>query len=282
MPGKVCLAISLLLHLAVGWWRLGMVNDHSATAVEPTVPKELVSTILLPPPAAPATPPPESPPSPPQTGLPPSDHSAPLIDYAAAPPAATEEKEPDVGSEPVATADANSTVPDRPAADTGSLAKEVPHPAGRELDMEGLQSPTYRVSVLTSEDVDRLLQSGHACIVVFDGQNTLVASGPFTAPTRLESLSTSPWRTRLSQRMLGVPHAVADVVYARLHTDYGYTVAPRVRLELSAALDAPILVQQRQAVTDANLAWEACAETVGRFRWSGNQVTFEVTEVKAR
>ncbi len=279
MPGKLCLMLSVLIHGLAGWCCCSTSARTTETVTE-AVTVLAPSTITTAEPAEVASirEAPASPPVPPEL----------LVGETVEQPARPVEYASATQSEPTVKDDATTEPPSESVGEVASTAPSPPEtpdgslPVGTEFSTEGLRSPTYRVEGLTPEVVERLIQSGNACVCVFDETNAFVAVGsPRTVP-RLDPLATSPWRSKLSERMLHLPGSLAEAVRTHLRADYAYATSPRVRLGVSTSLDAEILRQQQRAVREAGLAWEASAETVGHFVWSGSRVSFRVTDVRGR
>lgn len=279
MPGKLCLMLSLLIHGLAGWCCCSTSARTTETVTE-AVTVLAPSTITTAEPAEVASIPeaPASPPGPPERIAGETvDQPTRPVEYASA-----------TQSEPTVKDDVTAEPPSESLGEVASNATSPPEtpddslPVGEESSTDGLRSPTYRVEGLTAEVVERLIQSGNACVCVFDETNTFVAVGsPRTVP-RLDPLATSPWRLKLSERMLHLPGSLAETVRMRLRAEYAYATSPRLRLGVSTCLDAEIFRQQQRAVREAGLAWEDCVETAGHFVWSGDRVSFWVTGVRQR
>ncbi len=166
------------------------------------------------------------------------------------------------------------------------LAARLPHldpylQRALEVRQDGAVAPQYRVSVISSTDVWRLVHAGLARVIIaqrpfasdffavhFSSEH-VVTVRPLL-PDQLKGLSRGGWASRALQ-LLG---ATAQAFTHKLEQTFGVPATDTATfLVVTEALDAFILSEQLRACDERGVGCEEVTLTRGRFVWSGDTLT---------
>lgn len=289
MPPRTDLVLSLLLHVAAGaaWWLHTTTATHSApAAVELTALPSTPLLVAIDPPVDPARPLVE--PDPGMEAEPepqePSTEAAP-IDYLAEAADSAQMSPP----EPEATA--ADSAPLTPGPSPSSLLPPKTPPTDllqATLAADGtVRAPAYTVVGLDDRLLRELLAAGSGCLLVTVGGERWIATGTWPEAMTLTPLATSPWRTRIAERMLPLPPRFATALAPALTRELGPLAlsgshAPTLRLALTHAADTQLLAAQQAAVQSAGGSWADCAVTAGTLTIDGGTLRFQTTHITRR
>jgi len=291
MPPRTDLFLSLLLHVAVGaaWW-----SHAAAFSTATSHPVESATTEATPLPSTPLLVVSEPHPLPdeptimsepeqePHADLPEPAGVPDPIDYLAEPSAAAEATPPKPEPSPTALAGAPAPAPLLPT----TTPERSPLPPA--LAAEGrFEAPAYTVVGLDDRLLADLLAQECGCLLVVVGGERWIATGIWPAAMRLEPLATSPWRTRIAERMLPLPPRFAAALGPTLTRELGPAAptaspAPALRLALTHTADAQLLAAQQAAVREAGLPWDQCAVTEGTLQIDYGTLRFHTTRLMPR